>query len=230
MIKWAKANIPGDRVALLYPNDESGWVFDKMVSEQMGKVGYNVVNKELVERSIKDFQPVLTRILANNPDVIDLGPTLSATAGLIVRQARELGYKKAFIVLGGGGAREIVTAAGPEASEGILHMVYADPVNPAYKPIADRYRQKFNALPNELIVNYYDGAVALMKAIQLAGDPNNAVKVREAFPKVFPLKSLQGDSLTFGGKDTIGVDAQVFSKNYIAVVKKGESVVVGTAN
>jgi branched-chain amino acid transport system substrate-binding protein len=230
MVKWAKANVPGDRIALLYPNDESGWVFEKMTTEQTGKVGYNVVSKELAERSLKDFQPVLTRILATNPDLIDLGPTSSGTAGLIVRQARELGYKKAFIVLGGGGARDIVAAAGPEVTEGMVHMVYADPKAPVYQPLAERYREKFKQLPNELIVNYYDGAVALFKAIQLAGDPNNAIKVRESFGKVFPMKSLLGDSLTFGGKDTLGVDAQVYPTNYIAVVKNGESVVVGKTN
>ena len=230
MIKGVKANVPGDRLALIYPNDESGWQMSNMTVEQATKVGYNIVSKELVERTMKDFQPVLTRMLSLNPDVIDLGPQAAATAGLIVRQARELGYKKSFVVTGGGGAREIVGAAGKEASEGMYHMVYADPADKNYVPLADRYRAKVGQAPNELIVNFYDGAVALMKAIQLGGEPDKPMAARAAFAKVFPMKSLLGATLTFGGKDSLGVDAQLFSTNYIAVVKNGESVVVGTTN
>jgi branched-chain amino acid transport system substrate-binding protein len=230
MIKWIRANVSGDKVALFYPNDESGWQFATLTTAQFEKAGFKIVSKELTERQAKDFQSALTRVIALNPDVIDLGVQTSATAGLIVRQARELGYKKAFVILGGTNAFEIVGAAGNEASEGIVHMVFADAGNPNYKPIADRYRQKVGQLPNELIVNFYDGTVALMKALQASGQPDKPQTVREAFPKVFPMKSLQGDMLQFGGKETLGVDAQLFSRNYIAIIKNGAPVVVGATN
>jgi branched-chain amino acid transport system substrate-binding protein len=48
-------------------------------------------------------------------------------------------------------------------------------------------------------------------------------------PSLFPFKSLQGQTLTYGGKESIGTDAQVFSTNYIALMKDGVSVVVGEA-
>lgn len=227
MLKFIKAHVPGSRIVLFYSNDESGKFFADVAEKFMPGAGYTIIDKEFLERQATEFQSVLTRVIAMKPDLIDLGPTNSATAGLIVRQARELGYKNPFIVLGGNGARGIADAAGPDVAEGIVHMLYADPANPAYKAVAERYREKFHAEPNGLIVNFYDGAVALMKAIQIAGTPNDPSKVREAYAKVFPMKSLQGETLTFGGKSTLGVDAQVYPPDYIAVMKNGQPVVVG---
>jgi branched-chain amino acid transport system substrate-binding protein len=227
MVKWMKQNLPGDRVALFYPNDESGWEFANLTSDLFTKAGYTVVSKELVERSQKDFQSVLTKVIATQPDFIDLGPSAPSSAGLIVRQARELGYTKAFTVLGGAGVREIVAAAGAPAAEGTLHMVYADPNNKNYQALAERYRQQVGQPPLELIVTFYDGATALLKAIALSGDPGDPQKTREVFPKIFPMKSLQGEELTFGGKEQFGVDAQIMTTNYIAILKNGQSVIVG---
>jgi branched-chain amino acid transport system substrate-binding protein len=229
MVNFVKAHVPGDRIVLFYPNDESGRFFSDIATKYMPNAGYNIIDEEFLERSATEFQSVLTRVIALNPDLIDLGPTNAATAGLAVRQARELGYKKPFVVLGGNGARGIADAAGPAVAEGIVHMLYADPANPAYQVIAERYHQKFHSEPNGLIVSFYDGAVALMKAIQLSGTPNDPIKVRESFPYVFPMKSLQGEMLTFGGKKSIGVDAQVYTASYIAIMQNGKSVVAGVA-
>ena len=229
VVKFVKEHVPGDRIVLFYPNDESGKFFGDLSNKVMTKAGYNILSTEYLERSATEFQSVLTRVIASNPDLIDLGPTNSATAGLVVRQARELGYKKPFIVLGGNGAQGISDAAGPAIAEGIIHVLYADPANAAYKAVAARYREKFHSEPNGLIANFYDGAVALMKAIQIAGTPDDPSKVREAYGKAYPLKSLQGEMLTFGGKDTLGVDAQVYSATYIAVMKNGKPEVVGLA-
>jgi branched-chain amino acid transport system substrate-binding protein len=228
VVKFVKDHVPGDRIVQFYPNDESGKFFADIGGKDMTKVGYKVIDTEFLERSATEFQSILTRVIALKPDVIDLGPTNSATDGLIVRQARELGYKNPFIVTGGNGAKGIADAAGNAVAEGIYHVLYADPNNPAYKTLADRYRAKFHSEPNGLIANFYDGAVALMKAIQIAGTPDDPDKVREAYAKAYPMKSVQGATLTFGGKDTLGVDAQVYTVNYIAVMRNGQSVVVGT--
>lgn len=230
MTKALKDTVKGDKVAILYPQDESGNYFASLSVPLFEKAGMKIVAKELVERTAKDFQPVLVKIIATNPDVIELGPQVSTTAGLIIRQARELGYKNAFALLGGSGIAGILEAAGPQASEGLLHMVFADPENAGFKSIAGRYKEKIGQQPNELIVNFYDGASALLKAIQVSGDPKDPVKVRNAFATIFPFKSAQGDMITYGGKESIGIDAQMFSKNYIAVLKNGVSVVLGVAN
>lgn len=228
MVSWMRKNMKGDKIVKIYPNDESGRFVAKLTDDAMQKAGYKA-STEFVERQAKDFAPVLTKILADPPDIIDTGPSSPATSGLIVRQARELGYKGQFVLMGGSGQREVLEAVGKEGAEGLVHLVFADPANKDYQTLAAFYQKKYGNPPNELIVNFFDGAAMMLKAIQVAGTPDEPQKVRAAFPSIFPFKSLQGQTLTFGGKDSIGADAQVFSINYIAVMKDGQSVVVGEA-
>lgn len=228
LVAWMRKNMKGDKIVRIYPNDESGRLFEKLTDESMQKVGFKA-STEFVERQAKDFAPVLTKILANPPDLIDMGPTSPATSALIVRQARELGYKGQFVLLGGSGHREILEAVGKQGAEGLVHLLFADPTNKEYQALADYYQKKYNAPPNELIVNFYDGAAIMLKAIQAGKSPDEPQKARAAMPSLFPFKSLQGQTLTYGGKASIGADAQVFSTNYIAIMKDGVSVVVGEA-
>ena len=54
--------------------------------------------------------------------------------------------------LGGPGPLEVVAAAGPQAAEGMINVLYADPSNPEYQALVERYRQRIGQAPNEYIV------------------------------------------------------------------------------
>ncbi|SMF89985.1 amino acid/amide ABC transporter substrate-binding protein, HAAT family [Azospirillum oryzae] len=226
-IRWMKGNLPGKRVAIVNPNDETGWDITDVSARGFAKEGYEVITRELYDRTQKDFQPLLTRVIAMQPDFIELGSSSPALAGLIVRQARELGYKNAFSALGGPGPREIVAAAGAAAAEGMVNILYADPANKAYQELSERFQKKIGQPPNEFIVPCYDSVKVLLKAISLSGDPDNAEKVAGAFAKALPMKSLQGQDLSFGGKSTMGTDAQIMTVNYIGQIRNGQPVAVG---
>ena len=170
---------------------------------------------------------MMTKVIAMKPDVIELGGTSPATAGLIIRQARELGYDKLFSKTGGAGPKDIVASAGAKAAEGTINMLYADPANEGYKRLAAAYKKARGQDANEIIVSFYDGANVLLNAMQKAGTVDDTSKVIAAFPKALPMKSVQGDQLTFGGKSTYGVDAQVMTINYIGSIRNGEPVVIG---
>lgn len=229
MIKWLKANAKGDKFVRIYPNDESGRLFESVLDPILKANGYKA-STEFVERQAKDFAPVITKIMANPPDFIDMGPTSPATSALIVRQARELGYKGQFVLTGGSGQQAILETVGPQGAEGLVHLLFADPANKGFQDLAAHYKKKYGSDPNEVGVFFADGAATLFKAIQLGGDPSKPQLARAEYPKVFPFKSLQGDTLTFGGKSTLGVDAQVFAPNYIAVMENGKSVVKGNTS
>jgi branched-chain amino acid transport system substrate-binding protein len=62
-------------LAQLEPNDKTGWSPNRLLKQHYEEAGYKVVSSELFERSLKEFQPVLTRILATKPDIIELGTT-----------------------------------------------------------------------------------------------------------------------------------------------------------
>ncbi|VTU45352.1 Leucine-, isoleucine-, valine-, threonine-, and alanine-binding protein precursor (plasmid) [Variovorax sp. SRS16] len=227
LIPWVKEHYKGARIAVLNPNDETGWD-QKQISEKVfKKSGYEILTNDLYERSQKDFQPIFTKIIDMKPDVIDLGSTPPSTAGLMIRQARELGYKGLFLKTGGAGPKEIVAGAGSEAAAGMISMLYIDPTNDGYRRIAAAYKKSVGQEPNEMLGPLYDGVNVLLQAIQKAGDVRDTAKVAAAFAQALPMKSVQGDMLTLGGKATIGVDQQVMSVTYVGEIKNGQPVVVG---
>ncbi|KAA0892642.1 ABC transporter substrate-binding protein [Pusillimonas sp. ANT_WB101] len=229
MIRWLRDNIPADarNVAVMNPNDETGWGVTEVDEREFKKNGFNIVNKTLFERSTNDFQAIITKMLRDKPDIIELGVTPPSSAALFVRQAREMGYQGLFFMSGGSGPDQVIKSAGNEATEGLITMMFGDPENEGYQKLAHAYEERNKHKPNMIIVPYYDGPNVLLHAIQKAGGSENVDKVLEALPTVFPVKSLQGNDLTLGGKANIGVAQQIDTVNYIAVVKNGIPVIQG---
>ncbi|CAM3779207.1 ABC transporter substrate-binding protein [Castellaniella denitrificans] len=227
MIGWMKDNLKGRRVVVVNPNDETGWDQVRLSEAIFKEKGFEVLGHELFERAQKDFQPMLTRIIAMKPDMIELGGTSPATAGLIIRQARELGYDKLFTKTGGAGPKEIVAGAGAKAAEGTINMLYADPANKGYQDLAAEYKKRNGHDANEIIVSFYDGANAILHAVQKAGTLDDTEKVAESFKAAMPFKSVQGEDLEMGGMKHYGIDHQVMTVNYIGEIRNGEPVVLG---
>ena len=228
-VRWVKDNVKAHRVAIINPNDESGWYSTDISKTSYTKYGFEVVDAELFERAQKDFQPMLTKILSLKPDIIELASVPPATSGLVVRQARDLGYKGLFVKDAGAATKEIIEAAGKEGAEGTISLHYADPHNEGSKRIAALYKKAFGQDPDDLMMIYYDGARALLRSIELGGDANDTAKASDAFfHKVFPMNSVQGDEITLGGTNgQPGDPNQMMTFSYISVIKNGEPVMVG---
>ena len=226
-VAWLKNNVKERRVVILNPNDETGWDQTQLVAKLFKQDGFDVVGTELYERTVKDFQPVLTKIMAMKPELIDLGSTSPATAGLIVRQAREIGYKGLLVKSSGPSIKDIVAGAGKEAAEGMINLIYVDTTKESYKRLAASYNKFVPQEPNEMIVTFYDATNVLLHAIQKAGDVNDTAKVAASFAKALPMPSVQGDELTLGGKGSSGGAQQIVTVDYVGIIKNGETEVAG---
>jgi len=218
---WMKANLKERRMVLLNPNDETGWAQTKTTEKLFKENGFDVLSAELYERTAKDFSPILAKVLALKPEVMDLGASSPATAGLIVRQAREAGFKGRFVQTGGAGWLEVVATAGKEAAEGMVNLLYVDHSNPAFQRLAADYKKQFNgSTPNDMIGVYYDAMSVLLAAIRKAGDVNDTTKVSQSFQSVLPMKGLLGDEMTYAYQ-------QIRTYDYVGVMKNGTPVVMG---
>lgn len=220
LVAWMKDHLKERKIVTLNPNDETGWGFSQGTEKFFTQNGFQVLANQFYERTQNDFAPVLTKLIALNPELIDVGTTTPGTAGLIIRQAHELGYKGRFVQTGGPGWKSIVTAAGNEAAEGMVTTLYADPDNAAYQKLAEAYQKSVGQAPNELIVSFYDAASVLLKAIESAGGPGDTTQVAAALPKVLPMQSLQGETLTAGHQ-------QILTVIYIAEIKDGKPSILG---
>jgi branched-chain amino acid transport system substrate-binding protein len=224
---WLKDNLKERRAVIVDPNDDSGWDATQLADKHLRANGFEVVATEMFERSQKDFAPLITRLMGMGVDLIELASTPPATAGLFVRQARELGYKGKFIKGGGPAPKEIVDAAGKDAAEGMYNLIYVDTSTDGYKRLATEYRKAIGQEPNEMVVNFYDGTNVLLHAIQKGGDVNDPAKARAAFAQVLPMPSVQGAPLIYGGMATSGALNQILTVGFIGEIRNGVPVVVG---
>lgn len=219
LASWLKGYMKERRIALVNPNDETGWEQNEVTKEAFKREGFDIVAAELFERSQKDFQPLVTRLISLDPQIIDLGTCSPATAGLLVRQARELGYKGLFLKTGGPGWQEILEAAGNKNAEGIIGMGWSDTDSPGYKRIAAEYKKAIGQEPNVMIATYYDAVAVLLAAMEKSGDPNDTVKVAAALEKVMPMPSVQGGDIAFK-------DHHMLTPVFMSQMKDGVPVII----
>lgn len=116
----------------------------------------------------KDFKTVLTSIKEKAPELIFFGG-IYPEAGLLVKQARELGIAVPFMSGDGSIDPKFIEIAGPKAVEGTYLTFSPDPKNiPAAKAVIESYEKKFGeAGPYSLYA--YDAANMLLTAMQDAG-------------------------------------------------------------
>jgi branched-chain amino acid transport system substrate-binding protein len=121
MFKWVMDNHPKvKKAALLGPNDESGWSILAEYVFNCKNLGFEVVAEEYFERNTLDYYPVLTRILKNQPDILMLDAG-TGDLGLILKQARQMGFKGLTISSNPHDAAKLCKVSGQEGGEGHIH-------------------------------------------------------------------------------------------------------------
>ncbi|HEY4542882.1 MAG TPA: ABC transporter substrate-binding protein, partial [Noviherbaspirillum sp.] len=107
-IDWFVKTHGVKKVGALFPNDETGHQIAKDLEAAYSKAGSALAAKEFFERERVDMMPLITRMMARGIDAIELDGNAPGTAGLIVKQARELGFKGLIFRSGGPATPEIV--------------------------------------------------------------------------------------------------------------------------
>jgi|CXWL01.1.fsa_nt_gi branched-chain amino acid transport system substrate-binding protein len=146
--------------------------FEKSFVQQGG----TIVDKQSYANTDRDFSGQLTAIKAKNPDVLWV-PGYYTQAGVIVRQARQLGLT-AKILGGDGWDAPQLFELGGEALNGAFisnHYSAEDPSPVIQKFITDFKAANGGATPDAMAVLAYDAVNVLAAAIKRAGgtDPDS---------------------------------------------------------
>jgi branched-chain amino acid transport system substrate-binding protein len=205
---WIKERFPPlKRIASLTPNDDTGWWSIKISNTMAQKAGFEVVAREFFERGITDFGPTLLRTLASKPDIIDVTATPAGSTGLIVKQARELGYKGRFVHLGQQNMSVVAGIAGKEAVEGFLvHGFVEEPLPEKVRDWQERYLKKYGPPFDPTTLDFAFGPMAFVVGLKTANSTEPA-KIAEALRKA-EFEVLWGKA-RFGGEDYYGVGNQL---------------------
>jgi len=191
--------------------------------ETFEKLGGKIIIEQKFSSGDKDFKAQLTAIKAVNPEAI-FAPCYYTEAGLIVRQARELGIT--VPVFGGDGweAPELLEIGG-KAMEGTYYSTHysAEDQSPKVQEFVKKYRADYNGeTPDAMAALGYDSAMVLADAIKRAGTTEEP-KLRDA---IAATKEFEGVT----GKTTLDEHRNATKPAVIITVKDGKFKYVQTIN
>lgn len=153
-----------------------------------------------------DFYSGVSRVLAAKPDVLFIGGASEPT-GLVVKQARELGFKGGFVIIDQAKLDEIAQVTGGygplEGSIGVLPVV--DDPSPVTKAFVERFRKIHpNRNPSSEVSLNYTAVHATVQAMKLAGTVTDAVKIRSGLDKAMKALAPQYNPHGLEGVDERG--------------------------
>ncbi len=220
MIKWLAGRLPQAKsVAILSPNDDTGTEVQSHNLAGYDTVGIQVKFKEFYERDTKDFFPALTRIVAQGVGIIDADGSSPGTVGLIVKQARQMGFKGALVKTGGPGTAEVIRVAGKEAEGFYYYTPISD--DPPMKDYEKKYSEKYRNPMNGLTPYFYDGTGMLFRAIEEAGTIENTEAVMNQLVNIKDYPGLLG-KLNWTGEKVYGIKRQLVTPSYVGQVTDGK--------
>jgi len=167
-----------------------------------------------------DFYSGVSRVIAAKPDVMFVGGASEPTA-LVVRQARELGFKGGFAVMDQAKLDEMSRVldgfAMLEGAIGVMPLVHD--TRPGAEDFVARFRKAYNRDPGSEMSYHYSALNALVEAMKLSGsvsDPKAIhAKMNEAYGKLTPQKN---PSRISGIDERGGSNAQIV----VGLVEKGK--------
>jgi branched-chain amino acid transport system substrate-binding protein len=175
MAKFTALDLKLQRVAVLKDvKNEYSVGLSQFFTQAFVQLGGQVVVEQAYSAGDQDFRAQLTAIKAKKPQAIYL-PGYYTEAGLIARQARELGIT--VPILGGDGwESDQLIGIGGEALEGCYYSNHFAVDNPdsTLQGFLARFKAKFGAEPNAISGLAYDAANVLFGSMEQlhAQDPN----------------------------------------------------------
>ncbi|MFQ3619462.1 MAG: ABC transporter substrate-binding protein [Spirochaetales bacterium] len=189
--KFAYNELGKKTAAVIY---DSGNDYTKGLAEvfrdEFTKMGGKITAFESYAAGTSDFNAQLVKIKATNPEVLFI-PNYYNDAGLIAKQAREMGIQAAFLGGDGWDSPDLFKIAGAAIEGGFFvnHFSKDSQVPAAKKFVAD-YKAKYNKDPDALAALAYEAAMIVVDAIKRAksADPK---AIRDAMEKT-SLETLTG--------------------------------------
>ncbi len=164
--EFIKRKLGVKRIAIIHDRTTYGQGLADEVKKALEGYG-QIVYYGGITKGDQDFKPVLTAIKEKSPDMIYFGG-IYPEAGLIVKQAREIGIKASFMSGDGTIDPKFIEIAGP-ASEGTYLTFGQDPEKlPTAKEFFKKYRERFGD-PGPYSIYAYDATNVLLTAIREAG-------------------------------------------------------------
>ncbi|MDP5238415.1 branched-chain amino acid ABC transporter substrate-binding protein [Uliginosibacterium sp. 31-16] len=180
--KYAATKL-GKKVAIIDDRTAYGQGLADEVEKGVKANGGTVSSREFTNNQATDFSAILTKIKAQNPDVI-VYTGMDAQGGPMLKQIKQLGIKTRFVTGDGGCTPEFIKLAGDSISDAAYCTQAGLPLDQiADKGFKDRFKKRFGADVQIYAPYAYDAAAALIEGMKAANSSDPA-KYLPALKKV----------------------------------------------
>jgi len=225
MVKNALKHFPQIKsVALVAPNDQGGTDIASVDAVAYRNNGIKAT-EEYYQRGTTNFAPIITRLLATNPDAVDTASSPPGDAGVIVKQLRLAGFKGPIGRLGGPGTEEILRVAGGMDVLKDFYWFETVAVTPEMREIDNIYRKLLGKEPVGGTALWGDlpAARMTMKAIANAGTVSDANKVAAELRKL-PVDDPNMGKGVWAGQKQYGINQELFFAFGVGIIKDGKEL------
>jgi len=225
VIKQALKYFKITSVALIAPNDQGGTDIVS-VDEVAYKDNGIKTTSEYYQRGTTNFAPIITRILAANPDAVDTASSPPGDAGVIVKQLRLAGFTGPIGRNGGPGTAEILRVCGGIDVLKDFYWYEAQPPNtPQMRAIDEEYKKllgKDQTFGTSMWSNL-PGARMTLKAIEVAGTMDDVQKVAEAL-RHLPVDDPNMGKGVWSGQKQFGIAQELMFAFGVGIIKDGKEI------
>ena len=222
VFKLAKDRFHFKTAVILGPNDQAGTDAAKPVSAVYNKIGVKPT-VEYYQRGTTNFAAIVTRVMADNPGVVELASMPPGDAGLFAQQMRQAGYDGVFDRSGAGASTIIQIAGGPKAIKDFFWQDAVPLDDPGILRMNSDYERLMGEKPpqNSLL---YSGQIATelyLRAISKAGTDTDAQKIAAALRAMTPENRYLGKA-GWRGKDQYGINQQLAFPVGMGIIQDGK--------
>lgn len=167
MAKFAANELKAKKAAIIFNiSDAYSTGLKDAFSATAKDAGVTVVSSESYGKGDVDFKAQLTKIAAQNPDVLFI-PDYYNTAYLICKQARDMGITATFLGVDGTDGVLAIEGADTSVFDGLYFANHysADDTAQIVQDFRKAYEDKFGETPNALAALGYDAAMILYNGI-----------------------------------------------------------------
>ncbi len=188
--EFAVKTLGGQRIAIVDDRTAYGQGLADETDKAVKAAGGAVVAREFTTDKATDFNAILTKIRATNPDVIFYGG-MDAQAGPMLRQIKQLGLNVKFLSGDGACSPEMIKLAGDGINANTYCSMAGLPIQkmPGGAKFREDYRKRFNSDVQVYAPYAYDAAMAIIKSMEKAGSTEPSKYLPE-------LKTIQFDGVT----------------------------------
>ncbi|MFY0545877.1 branched-chain amino acid ABC transporter substrate-binding protein [Brevibacillus sp. H7] len=173
---YAKNTLGVKSVFVIHDKTTYGQGLAEQVKAQFEKDGVQVLGYEGITQGEKDYSAVINQVLSKSPDMIYFGGIYSE-GGILVKQAREKGFKGYFMGADALDSSDMIKIAGP-AVEGVIFTALAGDIKQTEegRKWAEEYEKAMGKKPEAYSAYGFDAMNVVLQGLKEAIKANGGKK------------------------------------------------------